>query len=61
MKYWNKNGSHDSKSSDTLNTIGKWLIDKELKIQLQSDFEELNGNFSLSELEYEFLELNRKQ
>ncbi|WP_025178452.1 hypothetical protein [Leptospira kirschneri] len=61
VKYWNKNGSHDSKSSDTLNTIGKWLIDKELKIQLQSDFEELNGNFSLSELEYEFLELNRKQ
>lgn len=60
VKYVNKYKSHSSKPSNTLNTIGKWLIDKKSNIQLQSDFEELNGKFSLSELEYEFLESNRK-
>lgn len=58
--YGNKNGS-DSPTRDTRNTIGKWLVDKEFNIQLQSDFEELNGKFNFNELEYdEFLEFNRK-
>lgn len=64
LYYGNKSSSApDFKANDTLRTQGKWSF-KSNNLLLSSDLKEINGNYLVSEIEYEYIilgKLNKEQ
>ncbi len=60
IEYITKEGYYSPrKANDTIQTSGKYLINDDYTIGLQSDFEELNGNYELIDFEYEYLVMKK--